>query len=303
MSAVYIESGVDAGALWHRGDPGREQRALIEGRAYVDLSHRPVIAIRGTQRLSWLHSLTTQHLEHLAPGVWIEALILDPSGSVEHQLFIVDDEETSWIHVEPGTAQGLIDYLDSMKFMLDVSVTNESERMCVLRAPGIGDAYGGPFALLEKSEKDATIEAFASAGAIEAGMWAYEAERIALGRPRLGLETDDRSIPHELGWITTAVHLKKGCYRGQETVAKVHNLGKPPRRLVLLHLDGSQVDLPAHGDPVLLDGESVGKIGSVARHHELGPIALAVIKRTVAIDAVLTAAGVPASQEAIVPVD
>ena len=83
-----------------------------------------------------------------------------------------------------------------------------------------------------------------------AGVWALEALRIADGRPRLGLETDHRTIPHEMGWLETAVHLDKGCYRGQETVARVHNLGRPPRRLVLLHLDGSDSELPAHGAPV-----------------------------------------------------
>lgn len=303
MSAVYVESGVDAGAIWHLGDPTREQRALAEGRAFVDLSHRPVIAITGTQRLPWLHSLTTQHLEQLTSGVWTEALILDPHGRVEHHLILVDDEQTTWIQIEPGTTQALLGFLHSMKFMLDVEVADVSERMCVVRAPGVADAIGGPYALIPRSEKQQTLAAFAMAGAIEAGMWAYEAERVALGHPRLGCETDAKSIPHELGWIATAVHLKKGCYRGQETVAKVHNLGKPPRRLVMLHLDGSQVDLPAHGDPVLLDGDQVGYIGTVVRHHELGPIALAVIKRSVAIDAVLSAAGVAATQEVIVPID
>ena len=82
-----------------------------------------------------------------------------------------------------------------------------------------------------------------------AGTWAYEALRIAAGRPRLGLDTDHRTIPHELGWIETAVHLSKGCYRGQETVARVHNLGHPPRRLVRLHLDGARTGCRATATP------------------------------------------------------
>ncbi len=106
-------------------------------------------------------------------------------------------------------------------------------------------------------------------------MWAFEALRIAAHQPRFGLDTDHRTIPHEVGWIGAAVHLDKGCYRGQETVARVHNLGHPPRRLVLLHLDGSADRLPAHGDPVELGGAAVGSVGSAARHYELGPIALA----------------------------
>ena len=89
-------------------------------------------------------------------------------------------------------------------------------------------------------------------GAAAAGMWAFEALRIAAHVPRLGLDTDHRTIPHEVGWIDAAVHLDKGCYRGQETVARVHNLGHPPRRLVFLSLDGSEDRLPGHGDPVEL---------------------------------------------------
>ena len=136
-----------------------------------------------------------------------------------------------------------------------------------------------------------------------AGTWASEALRIAAGRPRFGLDTDHRTIPHEVGWIETAVHLSKGCYRGQETVARVHNLGHPPRRLVLLHLDGSEDRLPVHGDAVQLDGTDVGFIGSAARHYELGPIALALVKRTTPVDATLRADGLAAAQETIVPPD
>ncbi len=142
-------------------------------------------------------------------------------------------------------------------------------------------------------------------GAVLAGIWAYEALRIAARRPRLGLDTDHRTIPHEVGWIETAVHLNKGCYRGQETVARVHNLGHPPRRLVFLHLDGSEDRLPAHGGAGGggAGGGAVGFVGSAARHYELGPIALALVKRTVPVDAPLLAAGLPAAQEVIVPPD
>lgn len=106
-----------------------------------------------------------------------------------------------------------------------------------------------------------------------------------------------------MGWIGSALHLNKGCYKGQETVARVHNLGHPPRRLVFLHLDGSVDTLPKHGTPVTLDGAEIGFVGSSARHHELGPVALAVVKRTVPVDATLEAGGVAASQEVIVPPD
>jgi folate-binding protein YgfZ len=138
-----------------------------------------------------------------------------------------------------------------------------------------------------------------------AGTWAWEALRVAAGVPRLGFETDHRTIPQEVGWVPAAVHLQKGCYRGQETVARVHNLGRPPRRLVQLHLDGSASRHPVPGDPVLLDGREVGRLTSVALHAELGPVALAVVKRSVPADAVLVvgpvdAEPVAASQELVV---
>jgi folate-binding protein YgfZ len=171
-----------------------------------------------------------------------------------------------------------------------------------VKAPGKTDDIGGPYALVPRGELSATTTAFASAN-LQVGMWAIEAERIAQGRARITLDTDHKSIPNELGLLNKAVHMNKGCYRGQETVAKVFNLGHPPRRLVLLHLDGSSVDIPSHGDAVTYDGKEIGFVGSVARHYELGPIALAVIKRMTPADAVLEVKGIPASQEILVPID
>ena len=302
MTAVYVEEGLDKGAIWHFGEVAKEQRALAEGKAWADLSHRAVISIAGEDRLMWLHSLTTQHLEKLGLGEWKEALILDPQGHVEQQLFLVDDGATTFIHLDTEKAPALLDYLNRMKFMLRVDVRDVSNEYAILRAPGKTDAVGGPFALVPRSELAATTQAFNSAN-LQVGMWALEAERIAAGRARIGLDSDYKSIPNELGLLNKAVHMNKGCYRGQETVAKVFNLGHPPRRLVLLHLDGSAVDIPSHGDPVVYEGKEIGFVGSVARHYELGPIALAVIKRMTPADAVLEVKGIPASQEILVPLD
>ncbi len=130
-------------------------------------------------------------------------------------------------------------------------------------------------------------------------MWALEAERVSAGRPRIGFETDYKSIPNELGLLNKSVHMNKGCYRGQETVAKIANLGSPPRRLVLLHLDGSVVTIPSTGASVEKEGVKDGFIGTVARHHELGTIALAVVKRNTPEDATLTVDGIPATQQEI----
>jgi len=142
------------------------------------------------------------------------------------------------------------------------------------------------------------VERLTRAGAEPTGIWAFEALRVEARRPRLRNETDHRTIPHEVGWLDSAVHLNKGCYRGQETVARVHNLGRPPRRLVLLHLDGSAETLPATGDPVQLDGRQVGFITTAVRHHELGTVALALLKRNTPDDAALHVGDVAAAIDA-----
>jgi len=315
-----VEAGwPDEGVAAHYGDPMREQRALDTNAGLVDRSNRGVLRITGQDRLSWLHSLTTQHLEGLAPGLSAEALILSPTGHVEHHLVLTDDGTSTWVHVEPGTATALGAFLESMRFMLRVEVADVSEDYAVLSVlgPAAADLTAGVERVAKVNQRsfgitdlivaraqlgDAAGE-WARRGGALAGMWAFEALRIAARVPRLGLDTDHRTIPHEVGWIEAAVHLNKGCYRGQETVARVHNLGHPPRRLVFLHLDGSEDRLPAHGDPVELEGATVGFVGSAARHYELGPIGLALVKRTVPVDATLVAGGVAAAQEVIVAPD
>jgi folate-binding protein YgfZ len=296
MSAVLVESGPDRGAIWHFGEPNQEQKALVAGDAWADLSHRGVISISGTERLTWLHALTTQHVEKLEAGKWVEALILDVQGHVIDQLFLVDDGNATWLHTENSRTQEILDYLNKMKFMLEVEVKDQSNDYAVLRAPDKSDLLGGPYALVPRGELKETTDAFSKAHT-QVGMWAIEAERVAQGRARLLFETDHKSIPNELGFINKAVHMDKGCYRGQETVAKVFNLGQPPRKLVRLHLDGSMVAMPEHGAKVFLEDKEVGFIGTLARHYELGPIALAVIKRNVPADATLICEGVSASQE------
>jgi len=293
MTAVLVESGPDKGAIWHFGEPNQEQKALVAANAWADLSHRGVISISGNDRLTWLHALTTQHLEKLEAGKWVEALILDVQGHVIDQLFLVDDGSTTWLHTENSRTQEILDYLNKMKFMLEVDVKNQSNDYAVLRAPGKSDHLGGPYALVPRSELKETTQAF-SKSHTQVGLWALEAERVSQGRARLLFETDHKSIPNELGFINKAVHMNKGCYRGQETVAKVFNLGQPPRKLVTLHLDGSMVVMPANGAKVYLEDKEVGFIGTVARHYELGPIALAVIKRNVPNEANLLAESVPA---------
>ncbi len=293
--------GPDAGVAAHYGDPLREQRAP----GAVDLSHRGVVRVSGPDRLSWLHSLATQHLEHLGIGEATTTLLLSPHGHVEHALYAVDDGEAFWAHVEPGAAPALVGFLDSMRFMLRVEAADVSPEYGVVWEPEPVPHHAYVSRLVGSGREvfvpRASLDAYL--GDDLSGIWAHEAQRIAAHEPRLGLDTDHKTIPHEVGWIGSAVHLDKGCYRGQETVARVHTLGRPPRRLVMLHLDGSVDHLPEHCDDVVLDGRTVGFVGSAARHYELGPIALALVKRNVPVDLELVAGGVAAAQEVVVEPD
>ncbi len=303
----------DESIAWHFGDPHREQRLLVEGIGIVDISNRGVVTVTGPDRLTWLHTLTTQHLENLQPHESALVLILSPHGHVEHELHLVDDGETSWLIVEPGTADSLEKYLKSMQFMLRVEITNVTSQFAavwepiaevdplhptwLVPEPFAGRGLRGREVIIARADLNSRLEKAPA----QSGSWALEALRVAAAMPRMGAETDHKTLPHEVGWIGSAVHLQKGCYRGQETVARVQNLGKPPRRLVLLHLDGSAEILPGHGARVFAEDKEVGWVGTGARHYELGPVATAIVKRNVPIEAILTIrtdeGEVPAAQE------
>lgn len=311
----------DSGVAAHYGDPFREQRRLDrDGRGWVDLSHRGVICVAGPDRLSWLHSLTSQDLEHLPARTATAALVLDPHGHVEHAMYAIDDGTALWAHVEPGTAGQLVEFLDSMRFLLRVEVSDVSADYAVVRQFGdpIGSAGavsgGGAQPLIRSGTPDCLggtdiflprdqLRTYAERAGEPSGIWALEALRIAAHVPRLGAETDHRTIPNEVGWLESAVALEKGCYRGQETVARVHNLGRPPRRLTFLHLDGTAEHLPPHGASVTCAGKEVGFVTSSGRHYELGPVALALLRRNTPVDAELVADGVAATQEVVVSPD
>jgi tRNA-modifying protein YgfZ len=300
LPGAVAGDGIDAAVAAHYGSFNTEQRSLEQGEGFVDLSHRGVVRISGPDRLTWLHSLTTQHLEHLRPGVTTGTLVLSPQGHVEHAMFGSDDGSAFTAHVEPGAAPALVQWLDRMRFMMRVEVTDVSEELAVVWRPAaVGAAPYSGYQLVPRDE----LDTFAAAAGPAAGMWAFEALRIARGEPRIGLDTDHRTIPNEVGWIGPSVHLDKGCYRGQETVARVHTLGRIPRRLTLLHLDGTENRLPERGSEIQHDGRAAGFVGTSARHHELGPIALAVVKRQVPLDTPLTVDGIPAAQEALVDPD
>jgi folate-binding protein YgfZ len=290
-----LTEGVDAGAVWHYGDPFREQKALVAGRAGVDLSHRPVFTVSGADRLRWLNDITSQDFANLAAGQPTVAYILDAQGRLTHVFGAVDDGTTLWCHTEPGHLEPLLAWLRRMVFAARVEIAELVDHALVLPP-------GGAPVIVSVADVEATL------GDSLAGIWAMEAVRIASGVPRIFLDTDEKTIPNELAnpdadLLGPAVHLHKGCYPGQETVARVYNLGRPPRRLTQLLLDGSVDRLPERGADVLLDGVAVGRIGTSERHYELGPIGLALLKRGTPTDAELLVDGIPAAQELLVDPD
>lgn len=276
---VDVLSGPDAGAVWHHGNPVAEQRAMLAGTALVDRGHHGVIEMRGPDRLALLHALTSQYTENLAPGQPIATLVLSPQGHIEHAMRGIDDGTSFWAVTEPGDAPALVAFLAGMTFMMRVETFDRSDDFRLVwagsqvdTADALGwasEVAGGRDVLLPR---DAALPE-----ADPAGAWAHDALRIAAGIPRIGVDTDHKTIPNEIGLYGT--HLEKGCYRGQETVARVHNLGRPPRRLTRLLLDGSVDTLPPVGSEVLGGGRTVGVMGSSARHHEDGPIGMALVKR------------------------
>jgi len=318
---VTAPDDADAAVPAHLGDFLAEQRAMARSAAVVDRSHRGVLAVPGDDRLSWLHLLLTQHVSELPDGAGTEALVLDANGRVLHHMLVSHVDGTVWLDTEAGDAPALLDYLQKMRFWSKVE-PRAADDLAVLsvvgpETPAVLEAAGVPVPagthasaalpggglvrrmpwpgsdaadlLVPRTEKDAWLSRLTAAGARPAGTMAFEALRVEARAPRPHRDTDDRTIPHEVGWIPSAVHLTKGCYRGQETVARVANLGRPPRRMVLLHLDAGDEELPAPGDPVLRDGRVVGRVGTVVQHHELGPVALALVKRSVPVDAELVA--------------
>jgi folate-binding protein YgfZ len=297
----------------HYGDPLPEQRRATEGAVLVDRSDRDVVAVPGPDRLSWLHNLLSQHLERLPDGSGTEALVLSPQGHVEHHVVVAETGGTTWLDTEPGTGAALAGWLDRMRFMLRVEPALVTDAWAVLtllgprgddvlaaaglpvptgvtpvegggwvrRMPEVGDGVPAVDLLVPRADLAAVADALLAAGATLAGVDAHAALAVEAHRPRVGTDSDHRTIPNETPWLASAVHLEKGCYRGQETVARVHNLGRPPRRLVLVHLDGMEEQLPPPGTPVTSGTREVGRLGTVVRHHELGVVGLALVKSSV----------------------
>ena len=337
-----------APAPLHFGNPLREQEAYESGLALAYRGAVGVVRVSGADRLTWLHSLTSQQLTDLAPGDSRELLILDANGRVKFAAAAIATNDAVWLVTDQDAADELAAFLDSMRFMMRVEVTDLTGEYAAFQtagAPPISvpdvlvwqDPWPGPSAggaqyfvgkhpgahldthwyLVPAADAASFAQAAlgqlaaeartgtSQAGPALAGTLAVEATRVASWRPSTP-EIDDRTLPAELDWLRTAVHTEKGCYPGQESIARVINLGRPPRRLTFLQLDGSLGELPVPGSPLLMAGRQVGHLTSVANHYEMGPIALGLVKRNLDPAAVLQTGAdgqVAAAQELIVPVD
>ena len=298
----------------HLGNPLGEQRKLAEGHGYVERDDQQVIRISGPDARKWLHSLLSQDILNLQDGESTEALLLTPQGHIEQQLKLVVAGSDLIVIASADRAEALLDWLGKMKFRSQVEIAATNLRVYGTFADVDGIIWRDGFAAENpksaRYRKDAVSFGYRelisdSAPALEeVGKLAYQALRIAAGRPEIA-DVDERSLPHEFDWLNSAVHLSKGCYRGQEAVAKVHNLGHPPRRLALLHFDSGD-QLVNRGDEVFYLDKPAGKILAGALHYELGSIALALLSRATPYLELSVHSGdsiLRATQEVLVPAD
>ncbi|MBV7363008.1 folate-binding protein [Actinomycetaceae bacterium TAE3-ERU4] len=358
-SVFNAQSRVQAsvGIPLHYGNPLGEQERLAKNQAVAVLPYG-IVRLSGPERAQWISSLASQKLDNLQleDETWRHALILDPQGHIRYDFWAKTTSEELYL-ITPD-AEGLTNFLRTMKFRTQVEIENITEDYLVMGdcaltgeanlgeifdLPGLvltgkdtwpelltgGTTYTGEMpqnnhpgtqiqtrlTIVERDKAEVTLLKLGSGyvgttSASEpigkennwrylAGFLAWEALRIAAWQPSYS-EVDGKTMPHELDWLRDSVHLKKGCYCGQETVARIINLGKPPRRLAFLHLDGSGEELPKCGTEIKSGEEKVGVITSIAEHYEDGPIALALLKRSLSPQAQLVAGNVAAAQTVIV---
>ena len=315
ISAVLVPSTkADAGAVWHYGDPFGEQRAAKNNSVIIDRSHSNILLITGKDRRYWLNSISSQYVSDLSNSMVTENLILSHHGHIENHWTQTELDKTIYLKTEPWKGTHLLNYLNKMIFWADIRVRFANMSVLSLLGPGIADSSVLKAIGIEKLPNKSKalqlskgglvwrlpgknirldiivprnmsveyIKKITKTGVRPAGIWTYESIRVESKYPRLNLDADKRTIPHELNWIGIAgrgaVHINKGCYKGQETVARVHNLGKSPRMLVILHLAVNANEYPTSGDLIKAKNYIVGRIGTVVEHFLYGPIALALIK-------------------------
>jgi tRNA-modifying protein YgfZ len=274
---------------------------------------RPDLAsarLEGGDVLRYLHAVCTQHTLDLQPGDATQALLLSPKGKIEFAFRLAVLKGAVLLDTEAATAPALAERLARFVFRYDVTVGRPvpgaatllgGQAEAVLGAaglpvPGHGRAgVAGPDLVVHRTplgfdllgpEAPGVVAGLERAGAERAPAGRWELARVAGGLPRAGHELTDDVLAEEAGLLGSHVHLDKGCYPGQETVARVHNLGQVQRRLAGLRFEAS-----ANGDPEALpaprtdlvtdDGRRAGQLRSVVDHPDLGPIGLAYVRRVV----------------------
>lgn len=285
------------GVALHYGDPLAEQRRLNTTPAVIDRSHRRVVEVTGPDAPTFLNNLLTQKLDEAPAGFGGFALDLDAQGRILHHVGVMFDGTTFFLDMPADQHDSFTDYLRRMVFWSDVTITDSDLALVSILSPRgsmpeLPDAAAartvafGALVLVDALFHSPNPSTFTSAGFDIAGLMAYDAARVRAVEPELDRDLDAKAIPHEVprfiarGDEPAAVHLNKGCYRGQETVARVENLGRSPRLLVTLQLDGSSPTLPEPGTPLTLNGRTVGRLGTVVHDADYGPIALALVKRS-----------------------
>lgn len=296
------ESLLDAaGVAWHYGDPLAEQRRIERAPVVVDRSQRKVIKVSGEDAAAFLNNLLTQKLDDAPDGFSSSVLDLDIQGRILHQADVTRSGSDFYLDMPSYVFETFIDFLQKMIFWSKVEI--EEVDLGILTI--LGEAKELPSEVkatyirtvdwdgvarrdlaVERTRLREVANLLRDGGIQLAGLMAFTAERVRAGEPEMRADLDEKSIPHEAprlinrGSAIRAVHLEKGCYRGQETVGRVENLGRSPRLLVLLQLDGSSPGDAVAGSEIFAYGRRAGRLGTVIHDCDYGPVALALLKRS-----------------------
>jgi tRNA-modifying protein YgfZ len=270
----------------------REYQSLKTGRAVVELVGWSSISVTGADRLAFLQNFCTNDVKRLVPGTSCEAFFTNVKGKiVGHGVIHCRDAEMVFVGA-PGQASRLVEHLDRYVIREDVMLRDTTEvRSYVLVAGGAAtdnshasmswDIIGRGDSKLNEanpSELSDVVRSLVAQGFVVAGLQAFEAARIEAGMPRYNVDFNEENLPQEVGRDGEAISFTKGCYLGQETVARIDALGHVNQRLVGLRFFGS--DVPVGGTELRRDGRVVGSATSAAFSPRLdAPVALAMVRR------------------------
>jgi folate-binding protein YgfZ len=267
-----------------------QYRQLREECGLVERPDRGLLIVSGPDAPDYLQGQLTNDTEAIEPGEWIYAALLDRKGHMQADMRVLRPGEGPdlWLDLEPEGLAAASRHLQMYKIGREVEVADAGDEYVVLsligpRATEIARAVEattlrteqGVDLIVPTAERDGVREALTGAGAVEVSPEAAEIVRIETGRPRFGAEMGTETMPAEASIVEQAVSFTKGCYIGQETVARLHYKGRPNR-----HLRGLRFSAPARpGESLVLGEKEVGTVGSAALSPALGPIGLAILRR------------------------